>query len=256
VSNLTNYCRVNLLEMEICALSMDEVLSICEEHISKRSLLLLGMLNVAKLVNCRKNAYLRKSLIEADIVLADGLPIVWLSTLIGNPLPERVGGIDIMYRLLERSTKKSYNVFFLGARQKVVQKAVQVIQTEYPGVRIAGYRDGYFDEAEEKEIAEEIRKSRADILFVAINSPKKEKFLEKWKDYMAVPVCHGVGGSFDILAGVTKRAPIWMQRSGLEWFYRFIQEPRRMWKRYLICNTKFVILSLRAIIQAKFYKSS
>jgi N-acetylglucosaminyldiphosphoundecaprenol N-acetyl-beta-D-mannosaminyltransferase len=156
-----------------------------------------------------------------------------------------------MYKLLERSCKKHYSVYLLGARAEVLSEVVGYVQRNYPGVHIAGFRDGYFDAADEQKIAKEIKESRADILFVAMNSPRKEIFLEKWYRFMAVPVCHGVGGSFDVLAGVTKRAPAWMQRAGLEWFYRLFQEPRRMWKRYLVTNTMFITLSLEAVVRIR-----
>ncbi len=256
VDDLAKYRTVNVFGLKIHALNMDEVLSICEEHISKKTLLLLGVVNVAKIVNCHRIAELRKSLAKTDIILADGLPIIWLSRLIGDPLPKRVAGIDIMYQLLMRSSKKNYSIFFLGAKQKVLQRVVNVVQVKYPGVRIAGYRDGYFEESEEKKVAEEIKNSSADIIFVAMPSPKKENFLRRWHDYMNVPVCHGVGGSFDIVAGMTKRAPMWMQNAGLEWLYRIMQEPRRMWKRYLVTNTIFIALSIKTVVSVYFDKLS
>jgi N-acetylglucosaminyldiphosphoundecaprenol N-acetyl-beta-D-mannosaminyltransferase len=251
MSSIPKVQTVNLLGIDVSALRREEVVGLCENCIAKRSSLLLGVVNVAKAVKSRKDQQLRESLHEADIVLADGAPIVWLSKLIGEPLPERVAGIDIMYRLLELSSKKDYSVYFLGAEQRVLEKVVKAIQTGYPGVTVAGYRNGFFPESEDKEVAELIRKSAADIIFVAMPSPKKEKFLKKWHDYINVPVCHGVGGSFDIIAGVTKRAPTWMQKCGLEWLYRTIQEPRRMWKRYLFTNTVFIKLSLAAILSAR-----
>lgn len=244
----SEFKTINLLGIDIAAMRMEDVLNICEKHIIERVSLLLGVVNVAKVVNCRKDPELRKSLAEADITLADGLPIVWLSRLILNPLPQRVAGIDIMYRLLELSSQKNYGVYFLGAKQEVLEKMVEIVKTKYPGVRIAGYRNGYFNESDEKEVAEEIRNSSADIIFVAMTSPKKEKFLRNWRKFMNIPVCHGVGGSFDVLAGVTKRAPLWMQNCGLEWLYRVIQEPGRMWKRYLVTNSIFIILSIKAIV--------
>jgi len=157
-----------------------------------------------------------------------------------------------MYRLLERSSAKNRSVYFLGASRSVVTEVVKSVSNNYPGLRIAGFRDGFFNKAEEKTVVDEIRKSKPDILFVAMPTPKKENFLAKWHNYINVPVCHGVGGSFDVLAGLTKRAPFWMQKSGLEWLYRVIQEPRRMWRRYLITNTIFIKLSLQAIIRARF----
>jgi len=245
---------VNVLGIDVFSVRMTQLLNICEEHIDNKRSLFLAVVNVAKAVNCRKNSELRRSLDEADIVLADGLPIVWLSKLIGDPLPERVAGIEIMYKLLELSSKRNHRVYFLGAKQKVVQKVVEIVQKQYPGIRTAGYKDGYFSKDEEQSVAEDIRDSHADILFVAISPPKKEIFLRKWREFMDVPICHGVGGSFDVLAGVTKRAPLWMRKCSLEWLYRLIQEPRRMWRRYLITNTIFIKLSLGAILRARFGK--
>ncbi len=251
MSSFSDSQTVNLLGIDISAMKMDEVLDLCERCIAERSSLLLGVVNVAKIVNCRRNTTLRESLDEADIILADGLPLVWLSKLIGNPLPERIAGIDIMYRLLECASQKKYSVYFLGAKPEVVKKVVEIVKVDYPGVRIAGYRDGYFDESEEKNVAENIKDSLADILFVAMNSPKKENFLRRWREQMDVPVCHGVGGSFDVVAGETRRAPVWMQNCGLEWFYRLLQEPGRMWKRYLVTNSIFVFLSISEIAKVK-----
>lgn len=251
---LSRIRKVNLFGIDVFAMRMDELVGFCEEHIAERTRCLLGVLNVAKAIDMRKNRKLRKSLEDADIVLADGCGIVWLTKLLGRPLPERVAGIDIMSRLLERADKKRYSVFFLGATKTVIGKVADTVKKKYPNLQIAGYRDGYFGPDEEQAIAEDIRISRADILFVGIPSPKKENFLSKWHEYMNVPVCHGVGGSFDVFAGVTKRAPVWMQRCGLEWFYRFAQEPRRLWKRYLVTNTAFVMLSLSAIIHAHFVR--
>jgi N-acetylglucosaminyldiphosphoundecaprenol N-acetyl-beta-D-mannosaminyltransferase len=156
VRNINSLKKVNLFGTEIHSLRMDEVLGMCEEHIQKKRPLLVGVVNVAKLVNCRENAELRTSLIQADVVVADGLPVVWLSKLIGDPLPERVAGIDIMFNLLEKACARNYSVYFLGAKTEVVKKAVEVIKANYPGLRVAGYRDGYFDEFEERGIAEHI----------------------------------------------------------------------------------------------------
>lgn len=235
---------VNIMGTSISALRMEDVLETCDQHIQKRAPLLIGVANVAKVVNARRNSELRRSLEEADFVVADGLPLVWLSRICGKALPERVAGIDIMNHLLEQGSEKQYSVYFLGAREAVVEKVVEYTRRHYPGVRIAGYRNGYFNPDEEDEVADDIRKSRADILFVAITPPKKENFLRRWHSFMEVPVCHGVGGSFDVVAGVTKRAPMWMQQHALEWLYRVIQEPRRMWKRYFVTNSIFVGLSL------------
>ncbi|MCX5643835.1 MAG: WecB/TagA/CpsF family glycosyltransferase [Phycisphaerae bacterium] len=231
---------------------MTDVLTACDESIRTRSPLLIGVVNVAKLVKARHDPQLRQSLDEATFTVADGAPIVWLSHLCGSPLPERVAGIDIMTALLALADRQTYGVYFLGAQQEVVEQVAEHVRHTYPGVRIAGYRNGYFSGEEERTVAEAIRASRADILLVAVPTPKKENFLHKWRGEMGVPVCHGVGGSFDVVVGVTKRAPLWMQKTGMEWFYRVLQEPRRMWKRYLVTNIAFLGLAMKETTRARF----
>lgn len=245
---------VDMFGLSINRITMEELLRISDECIACRRQLLLGVVNVAKVVNARKDSMLMESLSRADLVVADGLPLIWLSRLLGNPLPERIAGIDVMFRLLREADDKHYGVYFLGAKSEVLQEVIRIVRRDYPCIRIAGYRDGYFHRDEEKGLAEDIRDSRADIIFVAISPPKKEIFLNKWRELMAVPICHGVGGSFDVLAGVTKRAPLWMQNCGLEWLYRLIQEPRRMWKRYLLTNAVFLKLCFGAVLRARFNK--
>lgn len=244
---------IELLGMPIHKTRMAELVDYCEQAISRRCSLMLGMVNVAKLVNGRKNRQLYESVASTDLIAADGQGVVWLSRLTGQGLPERVAGIDVMRALMELADRKQYRVFFLGAKPDVVQAVVRRVEADYPGLKVAGYRDGYFDlETEGQEVAEQIATSRADILFVAITPPRKELFIDRWKGTMAVPVCHGVGGSFDVYAGRIRRAPQWMQRAGLEWFFRILQEPRRMWKRYLITNTAFLLLSVKEIVTARF----
>jgi N-acetylglucosaminyldiphosphoundecaprenol N-acetyl-beta-D-mannosaminyltransferase len=246
-----NEC-VDILGVAINKMTMRNVIEAAEEHISSRRQLLLGVVNVAKVVNMRKDERLRQSIEQADLVLADGAPLVWLSRILGKSLPCRVAGIDIMVELLKVADKKHWRVYFLGARPEVLSKLIEVIKRDFPGVFIAGYRDGYFTEAQEEVVAKGIKDSNADILFVGISPPKKEIFLSKWHQYLNVRVCHGVGGSFDVLAGVTKRAPLWMQKAGLEWFYRVLQEPRRMWKRYFVTNSIFFFLSIKEILRYRF----
>lgn len=128
---------------------------------------------------------------------------------------------------------------------------VEEFKQRHPQLDVAGYRDGYYTEEEEPEIAEMLRDSEADILFVGFSSPMKEKILKRWKQVMQVPFCMGVGGSFYIITGRTKRAPVWMQKSGLEWCYRIYQEPRRMWKRYAKTNPVFVWLVIKEYLRLK-----
>lgn len=230
------------------ALSMDDVIERCRTALVTRSRLLLGVLNAAKVVNMRKDPLLRDSLIGCDLLLADGQSIVWASRLLRRPLPERVAGIDIFERLLVLAHKEGRSIYLLGAQPDVLRKLEERLQERLPGIRIAGSHHGYFDAAEAPAIAAEIRNSGADMLFLGMASPKKEIFLGSFGASLDVPVLHGVGGSFDILAGITRRAPPAWQRVGMEWAYRLLQEPRRMLWRYVRTNTAFILLTARELV--------
>jgi len=233
--------KVSLLNVKIDALTLEETLNLIEEAIENNKHIHHVVVNVAKLVYMQKDRELYESVTRADIINADGMGVIWASKFLGKPLPERVTGIDLMQKLIERAYKKGYKIFFFGAKEEVVKKVVEKYSKLYSPAIVAGYRNGYYSEDEEEKIAKEIAKSGANILFVGISSPKKERFLYKYRDILKnVNFIMGVGGSFDVIAGKVKRAPKWMQKFGLEWFYRLIQEPRRMWKRYLYTNTLFV----------------
>ena len=225
---------------------MLETIEIVKHTITKGEQLRHVVVNAGKIVSMQKDPQLKKSVNESDLINADGQAVVWASRALGKPLKERVAGIDLMVNLVKLANKQDYKIFFFGAKEEVVKSVVDKYTKQYSSNIIAGYRNGYFKKEEEKDIAIEIANSGANILFVAISSPAKENFLYENKKLLEkVNFVMGVGGSFDVVAGVVKRAPLWMQNSGLEWFYRFAQEPRRMWKRYLIGNVKFVLLVFR-----------
>lgn len=228
-----------LFGVPLHALTMEQVLDRVDETIARRGRLLIGVVNAAKVVNMNRDPALRRAVLDANLILADGMSVVWASRLLRKSLPERVAGIDLMLAMLERGRRVGRRVYCLGASQEVLESAVARIERQYPGIVIAGRRNGYFREQDEARIADDIRAARADILLVAMTSPKKEEFLARWFEHLEVPVCHGVGGSFDVLAGKVRRAPPAWQRLGLEWLYRIVQEPRRMWRRYLVTNTLF-----------------
>jgi len=197
------------------------------------------VVNVDKLVKAQRDPELRAIINDCQLVNADGMPVVWASHLLGKPLKERVAGIDIFEALMQRAAQTGWRVYLLGAREEVVGAVRSIYTKKYPGLVIAGHRNGYWSPEEEAAVADEIRASKTDILFVAISSPKKEQFLGRWQQHMQVPFAMGVGGTFDVAAGRIKRAPLWMQRTGLEWFFRFLQEPRRMFRRYFIDDLAF-----------------
>jgi len=244
--------RIKFLNIPIDAITMKDTINLVEKTIVAKKQIHHTVVNASKIILMQKDAELEKSVIEADIINADGQGVVWAANLLGLNLPERVSGIDLMESLVEMSYYKRYKCYFLGARENIVQKLVDIYKEKYSEDIIAGYRNGYFNEQEECDIARKISESGANILFVAITSPKKEIFLNKYKDQLKnVNFIMGVGGSFDVISGKIKRAPIFMQRIGLEWFYRFLQEPRRLWKRYLLGNIKFIWLVIKEYFNSK-----
>ncbi|AKP50113.1 WecB/TagA/CpsF family glycosyltransferase [Cyclobacterium amurskyense] len=236
--------RISICNVPVDSLTMDETVALINQSIKKKENLHHVVVNAAKLVNAQKDPELKASIVECDIINADGQSIVWAARFLKEYLPERVAGIDLMDNLVGLAAKENYKIFFLGAKEDVVNKVVDIYSNKYNKDIIAGYRNGYFGKDEELEIAKQIKASNADILFVAMSSPKKEIFLNKYKEVMDVPFIMGVGGSFDVVSGKVKRAPVWMQNICLEWFYRTMQEPGRMWKRYLTTNVAFVKLLL------------
>jgi len=237
--------RINICNIPVDALTMQETLQLIDKSIIERKPIHHVVINAAKVVNAQKDPGLKESIVNCDIINADGQAIVWASRLFNTPLPERVAGIDLMESLVKLSAEKKYRIFFLGAKEEIVKAVVEFYSKLYNKDIIAGYRNGYFKKDEEQAVAGQIADSNADILFVAMSSPKKEIFLNTYKHLIQTPFIMGVGGSFDVVAGFVKRAPLWMQKSGLEWFYRVLQEPRRMWKRYLFGNSEFIYLVLK-----------
>lgn len=236
-----------LFGIPIAALTLEETLDRVDQAISTRTRLQIGVVNAAKIVNMRRDNSLRQDVLSSDLILADGIAVVWASRLLGVDLPERVPGIDLMEAIVRRGNARGYRVFFLGAEQHILEKATDRMAAENPGLRIVGRHHGYFTEAGEESIAREIADASADVLFVAMTSPWKEQFLARWSRVLGVPVCHGVGGSLDVVAGKVKRAPRVWQRLGLEWLYRVVQEPRRLSKRYLVTNTLFCSMLLHEL---------
>lgn len=240
---------VNIFGCKVASATMQETLKEIERIIETREVTQHVVINAGKVVLMNKDDKLRTIISRCPIINADGQSIVWASRFLGKALPERVAGIDLMENLIKLSSEKGYGIYFFGAKEEVVKSVINIYKNKYPNLKISGYRNGYFSDDEIPEITENMRKSNADILLVAFSSPKKEYWLSENMGNINIPFCMGVGGSFDVVAGITKRAPIWMQNIGLEWFYRFIQEPRRMWKRYIVGNFKFIGLTINEKIK-------
>jgi N-acetylglucosaminyldiphosphoundecaprenol N-acetyl-beta-D-mannosaminyltransferase len=207
------------------------------------------VLNAAKVVQVQKDEQLRTIISGCSLVNADGQSVVWAARVLGISVPERVTGIDLMERLLDRAQDLGWSVYFLGARDQVVDRVVEIQRQHRPRLTIAGWRNGYWAADEETAVVAEVAATTPTLLLVAMPTPAKELFLARHLDALGVSFAMGVGGAFDVVAGVTRRAPAWMQRTGLEWFYRLAQEPRRMFKRYLVGNTRFILLTLRELVR-------
>lgn len=238
--------RDHLLGIPIDILSFNETINIAIEAIEKKKLTHHVALNAAKLVYARRDEILYQDIADSDIVGIDGAGIILAARLLGMPARERVAGVDLMEKLLAICAERGFRPFLLGARQEILEEAVFRSKQYWPKLHFAGFRNGYFTSDEEGEIVSEIVKSKADCLFIGMPTPKKERFLSRYRDQLGVPFIMGVGGGIDVLAGHVKRAPKFMQRAGFEWLYRIYQEPRRMWRRYFHTNLLFAGIVFRA----------
>ncbi|PKG37533.1 WecB/TagA/CpsF family glycosyltransferase [Psychromonas sp. Urea-02u-13] len=239
--------RIEFLKAPMDIATMQETVDFIENRIKKNEFLQHVVVNVAKIVNMQKDPLLADSVKACELINIDGMGVVLGARFLGHDVPERVAGVDLFHELLNMSARCDFPVFLLGATQDVVSKTATKVQEQNPNLTIAGFNDGYFWE-DEQAVVDKIKASGAKLLFVAITSPKKENFINKWQDELGVDFVMGVGGTFDVVAGKVNRAPKWMQEYGLEWFYRVLQEPGRMWKRYLVTNSKFAWLLVKAKI--------
>jgi N-acetylglucosaminyldiphosphoundecaprenol N-acetyl-beta-D-mannosaminyltransferase len=227
--------------------TLAEAVSRIDARVAQGDSLTHVVINASKVSKMATDAAFADLMSRFDLVHADGASIVFASRLLGTRLPERVAGIDLMEALLGLAERRGYRVYFLGAKQDVLDRALESIRRDHPDLKIAGYRHGYWgaDQDSELQIVEEVRNARADLLFVGIPTPKKEYFIIEHKERLNVRFVMGVGGSIDVRAGVVRRAPVAWQRYGLEWLYRTSQEPRRLWRRYAVTNTHFLWLVFR-----------
>jgi N-acetylglucosaminyldiphosphoundecaprenol N-acetyl-beta-D-mannosaminyltransferase len=244
--------RVELLGYPIDRVSMDEAVERCRSFLNgDRRPRLVITLNAAVLALAEQHEPLARVISGGDLVLADGVSILWATRLLGGRLRDRVAGVDLMERLTTMAHDHRLRLYFLGARPEVVRKVAERVEVEHPGAVVVGARDGYFQPEDWGQVIEQIRESRADMLFVAMPTPFKEIWCGAHLEDLGVPVVLPVGGAFDVFAGFIPRAPRWMQDHCLEWFWRLMMEPRGKWRRYLTLNTSFVLLCLKAWLRRR-----
>jgi N-acetylglucosaminyldiphosphoundecaprenol N-acetyl-beta-D-mannosaminyltransferase len=233
--------KIDLMGLRFDSITMNQCVDKCVDWCKdKNSARTVMTINAALLVMMRDNQALARANRAGDLVVADGLPVVWASRIVGTPLVERVAGIDLMQNLLARGDREKLRFYFLGAKQEVLENLLTLCSKTYPNLVISGTYHGYFNQNNTAELVDKIRRSNTDILFIGMPSPFKEIWGQRNRDELGVSVIIGVGGSFDVIAGYVKRSPKWMQKAGLEWLWRLMMEPRKLWKRYLVYNTRFI----------------
>lgn len=246
--------RADLLGCPVDLMTSTDFLHHVVELIEKRSSARnVQFVNANKIAKIAEDPSFGPLMWRADFVFADGQPMLPLARALGIRVPERIDGIGLMDKLLRLADMNGYRVFFLGAKQSILEACVEKIRREMPGVVIAGYRNGYFKSDELPEIVAGIRETRPDMVFLGMGSPTKEEIADRYRDEFGTVIVQGVGGSFDVMAGLVPRAPVWMQKVGMEWLFRVIQEPRRMFWRYAVtnavCMRVFAIALLKRIFR-------
>jgi len=242
--------RTSVLGCPIDILTMDEAVGLARLAMHNRHRIRHVALNVAKLVNMRRDPVLAADVVGIDLITMDGIGIIWAARLFKLPAKERVTGIDLFTRLLAVCAEDGLKPYFLGATSFVLQQTAERVSERHPSIRFAGMRDGYFTAEQENDVVDEIAQSGADCLFIGMPTPQKERFLAAHRERLNTPFIMGVGGSFDVLSGHVQRAPARWQTLGCEWLYRVYQEPRRMWWRYAKTNTLFLGILAQAIVNA------
>jgi N-acetylglucosaminyldiphosphoundecaprenol N-acetyl-beta-D-mannosaminyltransferase len=248
--------RVNILETKVSRFDLEETVQCFASAIENGNRLRVAVTPVNCLLWARKNEKLREIYNSADIVTADGVPLVWASRLLKEPIKGRVTGLDLLPEFAKVASQKKYTFFFLGAAEGVAEKLSAKLLQEYPGLSIAGtYSPPYaksFSEEENQKMIGMINRSGADVLWLSLTAPRQDYWIAEHFDRLNVSVAIGVGAAFDVIAGNIKRAPAWMQKSGLEWFFRWTQEPGRLSRRYLLEAPFFIPLLLKQVLQKRF----
>ena len=244
---LSNNERITILDTNIDALTTNQTIKLVEEYIETKTPLHLMGVNADKINELNNNKLLKKIVNSCGIINADGASVILASKYLKKPLPERIAGIDLMQELIAVSERKKYSIYLLGAKQEVVEKTQAELIKKYPNLNIKGIHNGYFNEEDWPNISKMLKDINPDLVFVGITSPIKEYLIEYLQNDGNNCVFMGVGGSFDVISGNIPRAPKWMQKCNLEWLFRVIQEPKRLFKRYFIGNGKFI----KAVVKEK-----
>ena len=231
--------RVNILGVDVDAVTMAEAVDVVRRAMDTRAGVMVATANAEMLMRATHDEELRRILNASALVVPDGAGTVWAARHLGHTMPERVAGYDLAQELLRCAPAEGRRVYFFGSAPGVAEKAKAKAEQLYPGIEIVGVRNGFFSPADNAAIIAEIRAARPDLLLVALGVPKQEKWIAAHLAELDVPVAIGVGGTLDVMAGVMKRAPYWMQRAKLEWLFRGLMQPKRAGR--LLALPKFVL---------------
>jgi N-acetylglucosaminyldiphosphoundecaprenol N-acetyl-beta-D-mannosaminyltransferase len=240
---------VDMLGVPLARIDMETALTRVEQFVRERSPHMIVTSDTTGIVRARDDPEFQAIVRAADMVTADGRGVVWMARVLGLPMRERVSGVDMMDKLCQRAAQQGYSVYLLGGQPGVAEETARVMQSRYPGLRVAGAHHGYFTAEEEPKVVRAVAEAKPDILFVAFGAPKQEKWIRRHQGALGVPVAIGVGGSFDVLSGRVKRAPAWMQRAGLEWLYRACREPKRLPRLWAL--PRLVWMTLREALRRR-----
>lgn len=240
--------RIALFGMPVDPVTMQDAVDLVERHVRTRTPGQHGNLNAKGLAEGQHNQALRSALWSCDLVTADGQGAVFAGRLLGHTIPQRVTGIDLMQALLERSARRGYRVYFLGARPEVVSAAAAAVESGYAGLRLVGYRHGYFSADEHEDVVAQVAAASPDIVFIGLGMPRQELFISRYRGRLGSAFLVPVGGAFDVLAGNRSRAPKWMQAAGLEWLFRLPQQPTWQRRQHLAANLRVAGLVASALM--------
>ena len=241
--------RVNILGTPVSSLTMDELFSDWEAVIKEGKKAQVCITPVNSILAARATARVQEIYKHADYVLCDGVPVKWASEFLGDPIKERITGLDVLPRIFLFAASKNFSIFLLGASPGVAETLKKVMEAKHPGVKIVGtfvppFRAVFSDE-ENEEMIKAINAVKPDILLVSLTAPKQDIWIAENLEKLDTRLAIGIGGAFEVAAGMIQRAPLWMQKSGLEWFFRFLQEPKRMFRRYFVEAPVFIPLILK-----------
>lgn len=225
--------KTSLYGIPFSKLNMQQTMKLLVSHINQGHYLQVITANPIMVMTALKNDKYMNLMKKADLIVPDGIGIVWAAAKLGNPVCERITGFDLLHELMKEGQLYKWKVYLLGAAPHVVQATAKILQQQYPFTFIVGYKDGFFNSDKDEEIIARIREADPDLLFVARGIETQDPWIAKYRHQLQVPLMIGVGGSFNVIAGKCKRAPIWVQNLGMEWLYRLMKEPKRL-KRMLV----------------------